>query len=107
MSYTITSCVGNAAGDAVVLQTKEAGEVHLDLTRRADDPARHNPAARAAYEAWVVKGNKPEVHVPPNLPPAQKSERQEIEELKRRLAALAREVEEIKARASAPAPSNA
>jgi hypothetical protein len=88
MSYTILRCVSNAAGDAVVLQTKEAGEVHLDLTRRADDPARHNPVARAAYEAWVTKGNKPEAYVPPKTQPAQKSERQEIEELKTRLAAL-------------------
>ena len=69
MSYEILSVrLGNPAGDAVVLQTADAGEVHLDLTKAADHPHVNNRAARAAYEAWRAMGNAPAAFQAPTPP---------------------------------------
>lgn len=69
MSYTILSArMGNQDGTAVVLQTGDAGEVHLDLTRLPDDPHVNNREARAAYEAWRAAGNAAAPFAPPPSP---------------------------------------
>ena len=89
---------GNAAGDCVVLDTKGAGEVHLD-TREEPDPAllarmnikdaasarasgwrHHNEAALAAYKAWIAAGNAPSPFVkqPPPEPTADEIEREAL-----------------------------
>ncbi len=66
MSYDIvTARFGNASGDAVVLQTSDAGEVHLDLTKPASHPSCNNKAARLSYDEWRAAGNVPAPYIPP------------------------------------------
>lgn len=91
MTYSILSARwGNAARDSAVLQTSDTGEAHVDLTRAAGDPARHNPLARAAFDAWLAEGNTPAPYVAPSPAPVARNTLAELDEIKARLGNLER-----------------
>lgn len=89
MSYEILSArLGNAERNAVVLQTSDAGEVHLDLTVAADHPQVNNREARAAYEAWLKGGNVPAAFVESAPPPPRRDLAAELDALNSRVSAV-------------------
>lgn len=90
MSYTILSArIGNPVGDAVVLQTREAGEVHVQLSDPPPGHRRNNEEAYAAFQEWR-KANTPAPFVAPPLAPQPRDPFAELDALRARLAALER-----------------
>lgn len=88
MSYTILSArFGNPAGDVIVLKTREAGEVHVQLSDPLPGHRRNNEEAYAVVQEWLKTGT-PAPFVTPPPPPASRDPIAEIDALKEKIAAL-------------------